>query len=451
MTINWGVIGDVGFVARSEQVEASLSKQGWSRFSLPQATSALEKLLLQNPVQRACTDTDWERAGDFYPARPAASRFGHLMRERELGGQGGGVGDGALRATLLSAPPTERSGILTTSLRDAVARVVGMAAEKVDPADPVTKLGLDSLMANQIRSWIHGNTGVDYSMMRIMRGPTLHELSSQLLDELGEASVSLPAATANDNERWLLRPRPVEKPRMQIFCFPYFAGGASVYAPWAAELPPDVEVSALQFPGREEREGEPAHDRIEDLVDKLAQLLDPLLDRPYIFYGHSGGAAVGYELVRKLRRDKKNLPAHFVVGGWRAPHLPNPFGLPEGLPESEVTKAENTEKIIAHLRRLEIPEAILQNRELMSRMLPSWRADILLGMRYKYQAEEPLPCPVTAVAGERDSVFGPEQIKAWEKHTRSQFTFKTVNGGHLFVRDNPHEVLKIIRETIGAQ
>jgi len=123
----------------------------------------------------------------------------------------------------------------------------------------------------------------------------------------------------------------------------------------------------------------------------------------------------------------------------------------EGLPEAEVLKRENSERIVAYMRRLEIPEGVLQNRELMHRMLPSLRADILLGMRYSYRPEAPLPCPVTAVAGERDSVLGTEPIKAWAKHTSGRFTFKLVSGSHLFVRDNRHEVLKIIREIVGAR
>ena len=63
--------------------------------------------------------------------------------------------------------------ILVSHLRDTFARVLGSSAEKVDPTEPVTKYGLDSLMANQIRNWIQSSVAVDYSMMRIMKGPTL--------------------------------------------------------------------------------------------------------------------------------------------------------------------------------------------------------------------------------------------------------------------------------------
>ena len=38
-------------------------------------------------------------------------------------------------------------------------------------------------------------------------------------------------------------------------------------------------------------------------------------------------------------------------------------------------------------------------------MLPALRAEILMGKNYKYYDDEPLSCPLTAFAGEDDTVF----------------------------------------------
>ncbi len=81
-------------------------------------------------------------------------------------------------------------------------------------------------------------------------------------------------------------------------------------------------------------------------------------------------------------------------------------------------------------------------------MLPSLRADILLGKNYDYNDAAPLDCPIVAFAGKDDSVFNEEQIKEWEKHTTSVFTFNWVVGGHMFCRDNKEELLEIIRVEI---
>ena len=81
-------------------------------------------------------------------------------------------------------------------------------------------------------------------------------------------------------------------------------------------------------------------------------------------------------------------------------------------------------------------------------MLPALRADILLGKRYKYYEDEPLNCPLTALVGQDDTVFPVEQIKEWKKHTSGKFRFKSVNGSHLFCRDNKEELLELLTEEL---
>jgi medium-chain acyl-[acyl-carrier-protein] hydrolase len=96
------------------------------------------------------------------------------------------------------------------------------------------------------------------------------------------------------------------------------------------------------------------------------------------------------------------------------------------------------------LRSLEIPESVIENKDVFNEMLPSLRADILLGKNYKYYEDEPLACPLTAVAGINDTVFTEDQIMEWKRHTSAEFSFKKVNGSHLFCRDNKEELLEIL-------
>ncbi len=451
MTINWGVIGDVGFVARSGNVGGLLYKQGWKAFSLQQALGVLEQMLLNNPVQRVATDSDWEMIGSFFPHSANSSRFAHLVREKQLGGAaGGGTGDGALKSAVLEAKPEEQAGILLAQLKDTFARVIGTTADKVDIAEPVTKYGLDSLMANQIRNWIQSNLSVDYSMMRIMRGPTMEEMASQIIDELtGQSSTSsAPMEVRSEMDKWIIRTKKLENPRLRLFCLPYFGGGASIFNSWHELLPEDIEVCAIQFPGREERGDEKPYDDVFELVKKLSEIMEPLLTSPIAFYSHSSGAGIALELSRYLRKEKEVIPTKFIVGGWRAPHLSSPFKFLNAINDDEVYKEKNIPKIKDHLRSLEIPESVIENKKVFEEMLPSLRADILLGKKYKYYEDEPLSCPLTAVAGINDSVFTEEQIKAWSKHTSSEFSFRKVNGSHLFCRDNKEELLELLTQEL---
>ncbi|NOR34707.1 MAG: hypothetical protein GQ579_08515, partial [Bacteroidales bacterium] len=451
MTINWGVLGDVGFVARSGNVGGLLYKQGWKTFTLEQSTDILEQMLLTNPVQRVATDSDWEMVGNFYPHSCKTSRFGHLIKEKELSAvSASGSGDGGLSVTLKELNKEEQSDVLESHLRDTFARVLGSSAEKVDPVEPVTKYGLDSLMANQIRNWIQSSLSVDYSMMRIMKGPTLQEMTEQILDEMNGqlSSGDGQGEEKTELDKWVLRTREIDNPRMRLFCLPYFAGGASVYSSWNEQLQDGIEVCAIQYPGREERMGEKPFDNYLDLVKAISEVIDPLLNCPIAFYCHSAGAGIGLELARYLRREKGIQPVKFIVGGWRSPHLVSPFKFLDAIDDDEVYMDKNIPNILNHLRSLEIPESVLQNKELIEEMLPALRADILLGKRYTYYEDEPLNCSLTALAGKEDTVFSEEQVKQWKKHTSGDFRFIRVNGSHLFCRDNKEELLELLSEEL---
>ena len=54
------------------------------------------------------------------------------------------------------------------------------------------------------------------------------------------------------DDRWIVRFRPVHRPGLRLICFPYAGGGASIYRSWAEEISGDIEVCAIQLPGREE-------------------------------------------------------------------------------------------------------------------------------------------------------------------------------------------------------
>ncbi|MBI3136505.1 MAG: SDR family NAD(P)-dependent oxidoreductase [Bacteroidetes bacterium] len=451
MTINWGVIGDVGFVARSGNVGGLLYKQGWKQFSLVQALGVLEQMLLNNPVQRVATDSDWEMIGSFFPHSAKSSRFAHLVNEKSVSAGGhANAGDGALKATLLESNPAEQYAILIDQLKETFGRVLGTTADKLNVIEPVTKYGLDSLMANQIRNWIQSNIGVDYSMMKIMRGPSMEEMTAQILDQLtGSGSASdVQGEIKSELDKWIVRTKKVENPRLRLFCLPYFAGGASIFSQWHEFLPDDIEVCAVQFPGREERGDEKPYDDVFKLVAKLAEVMEPLLTTPCAFYSHSSGCGVALELCRYLRKNYDVHPSKFLAGGWRAPHLVNPFRFLDAIADDEVYKDKNIPNIKNHLRELEIPDAVIENDEIFNEMLPSLRADILLGKNYTYYDDAPLSCPITAFAGTEDSIFTMDQVKAWQQHTTAAFNFKTVHGGHLFCRDNKEELLSMVTEEL---
>jgi surfactin synthase thioesterase subunit len=210
-----------------------------------------------------------------------------------------------------------------------------------------------------------------------------------------------------------------------MFCFPYAGGGASAYRGWAAAMPPDLEVCPVQLPGRESRLREPAYERPEPLVLALAEVLQPHLDLPFVFFGHSMGALISFELARELRRRGGPMPLHLFVSARRAPQLPAREEPIHDLPEPE---------FVAKLRELNgTPEEVLQHAELMRLLMPVLRADFAVNEAYTFQPEEPFAAGISAFGGLGDEEVKREDLALWSEHTRGPFRLRMLPGDHFFL------------------
>ncbi len=221
-----------------------------------------------------------------------------------------------------------------------------------------------------------------------------------------------------------------------MFCFPYAGGGASIYRGWASSLPADVEVCPVQLPGRESRLREPPFNSSAPMVAALAEGLQPYLDMPFVFFGHSMGAVVAFELSRELRRRGRALPLHLFVGGRSAPHLPAREEPIHDLPEPE---------FLEKLRELNgTPEEVLQHEELMRLLIPILRADFAVNENYTYTEEEPFDFGISASGGLGDVEAPREDIEAWGRHTRGRFRLRMLPGDHFFIHGSRDLVLEAV-------
>ena len=100
----------------------------------------------------------------------------------------------------------------------------------------------------------------------------------------------VPGPRGNERPRWVIRP--VERPAaaLRLFCFPFAGVGASSFRGWTDLLPDEIEVAAVQLPGRESRLREPCVTKLTDAVAGVMSGFEGLLDRPFALFGHSLGA-----------------------------------------------------------------------------------------------------------------------------------------------------------------
>lgn len=245
-------------------------------------------------------------------------------------------------------------------------------------------------------------------------------------------------ANNSSTDRWIIRTRPNPQARLRLFCFPYAGGGSSTYANWWRSLPAQVEVCALQLPGRENRLAEKPYTSVFPLVETLEPAVRPYLDKPFAVFGHSNGALIGFEFIRQLRRVGAPQPLHFFPSACRAPQVPDPDPPIYNLPEAE---------FIDEMRRANgTPEELFQHEELMMIVLPLLRADYTMHDLYAYADEEPLDCPIAAFAGHGDPLATKEQSAAWRAQTRGEFKLHVLPGDHFFIRSAGSLLLRYLTE-----
>jgi medium-chain acyl-[acyl-carrier-protein] hydrolase len=242
--------------------------------------------------------------------------------------------------------------------------------------------------------------------------------------------------TVNKIIPWLDGSRPNPAAELRLFCFPYAGGGAATYRHWSKNLPAQVEVCAVQLPGRGSRLRETPFTRMEPLVRAVLHELRSYLDKPFAFFGHSMGAVISFELARLLRLEHATLPFHLFVSGRSAPQLSRPKSPTYGLGHAE---------FIEELLRLKgTPPEVLSHPGLMQFVLPLLRADFELIETYSYRHEPPLNVPVTAFGGLADPDVSRESLGGWRAQTTAAFSLRMLSGDHFYLTANEELLLSVL-------
>ncbi|MEY9877106.1 medium-chain acyl-[acyl-carrier-protein] hydrolase [Streptacidiphilus sp. MAP12-33] len=225
---------------------------------------------------------------------------------------------------------------------------------------------------------------------------------------------------------WLLGLPDLDPAKERLFCFPHAGAGASVFAPWRANLPESVGLFPVQLPGRENRFGDPMPDTLEELTEQTAQALLPLLRPPYVLFGHSFGGLLAFALARHLHDLGHPLPRVLLISGARPPHLPAGTAL-HALPH---------DRLLDHLRATNgVPEPLMQHEEFVRRLLHVVRTDLRVAAGFRPGRTTPLPCDTRVFAAADDPVVPPAVMQDWRDYVGGRFGVHQGPGDHYAVYD----------------
>ncbi|MEP0264425.1 alpha/beta fold hydrolase [Dokdonia sp.] len=225
--------------------------------------------------------------------------------------------------------------------------------------------------------------------------------------------------------------------KIQIFLL-HFAGGSCYSFDFLKSgLQNNFECHALELPGRGKRNQEDyLFNKIDAILDYVAQIKRLRNDQPYIIYGHSMGATLGLSVAKKMEEhlDAANI---LVVSG-----NPGPGANQKDIQRHALSDPEFKEE----LRSLGgVPEEVLENEDLYNFFSPIMRADFeILEKNRDSEVGLVINTPIFAIMGDQEETVG--EIENWKMYTSRKFDCQIVSGNHFFIHSQVETLTQIINE-----
>ena len=247
---------------------------------------------------------------------------------------------------------------------------------------------------------------------------------------------------ADTSTAWLRRYQPATDAVARLVCFPHAGGAASFFRPMAVRFAPSVDVLSIQYPGRQDRLRESCIADIAALSDLITDELVAMDDDlPTVFFGHSMGAVLGFEVAWRLEQKGANPPRTLIASGRRAPSRHR----------DEKVHLRDDDGIVAELKLLNGTDAaLLADEEILRMSLPAIRGDYTAIETYVGEPGRRMLGNITVLTGDADPKTTLDEARAWQDHTTGAFRMSILPGGHFFLVDQQQSVTREVAAELGV-
>ncbi|HST31614.1 MAG TPA: SDR family NAD(P)-dependent oxidoreductase, partial [Chthoniobacterales bacterium] len=194
LTINWGVLGEEGYVARNTRVAEFLAKQGTTGLSPAEVISVLESSLRAGTTQVSALRIDWAKWKTFFRGMQESGLFKRVIASMQSEQPSGATSD--WRNKIEAAPANEKEAVIAQAVRDVVGAVLRVKPDTLREDQPLTDLGLDSLMGVEIENSLELATGVALPPTSLMRARTIGQIATLIAGQIGGAGSAKSPAEA---------------------------------------------------------------------------------------------------------------------------------------------------------------------------------------------------------------------------------------------------------------
>ncbi|KLU06571.1 Malonyl CoA-acyl carrier protein transacylase [Rhodopirellula islandica] len=303
-SIAWGPWAESGMAA-TEDRSSQLESRGMHLLPAEACLQTMQELIEAGDHYVAVMDVDWPAmTNSMRRTRPFFTEFA----DSSLADSNSKVDqvDHEFRARLAGIPEDERTDQLRHYFASELARLMGWEAEQIDVTQKLSELGMDSLIAMELKNNLEQRLAITIPMSALVESPSINSLVghvvSQFADEDGGMKAASGKPTRNANDRTaLIVPLKAEGSRSPWLCIHPLGGSTACYSDFSQQVDDDQPVHALAGGGSDGVSEPPA--TLDAMMDEYVDLVqEQFADEELRLIGWSAGGVFALELARRLEK-----------------------------------------------------------------------------------------------------------------------------------------------------
>ena len=186
ISIHWGAWSEIG-AAAARRVDERIATQGIGAIAPREGLQALENVLLQDLAEVGVLPIDWSKYAQQFSADGVPPFLSELAREARVNADRPAVQQPEHLRRLAEASPTERRDFLFAYIRSQATKVLTLdPSDPIDQDRPLHDLGLDSLMALELRNLLGTGLGLERTLPAtlLFNYPTISALAEYLAKQV---------------------------------------------------------------------------------------------------------------------------------------------------------------------------------------------------------------------------------------------------------------------------
>ena len=320
VSINWGAWAEVGMAAdMGEAVERRRAMAGMGKIEPELGMKILGQIIRADDPQVGVIPADWSRYGQQFSTEVQKTFLAPLIQAKRTSSKNQSAKRAEAQPKVLKQLETAKNGderkvILIGYVQTEIARIGGMDKDKLEMHYSLDEMGIDSLMAIELRNRIAADLKVDIPMNEFLSNPSITYLADLLLKQSGPEEEATEAVEEVAIEWSPIVPMKTDGSNLPLFCVHGVGGHTMRFTKLVRRLSDHQPFYGFQAQGLD---GDV--DRLESVEEMATQYVEALIKQqpegPYIIAGYSFGSFVAYEMACQMAENGRKVESLILFDG----------------------------------------------------------------------------------------------------------------------------------------